>query len=78
MWQQGDRMVEDGWMVGSPFHAGEQEVQERLGVRDIEDWARKVVRPFMPEQHRDFHTSLPFLVAGALDQQGRPWATLLT
>ena len=63
---------------GSPFHAGEREVQERLGVRDIEDWARKVVRPFLPEQHREFHTSLPFLVAAAMDDQGRPWATLLT
>ena len=28
----------------SPFHAGEQRIQEYLGVRDIEDWARKVVR----------------------------------
>jgi uncharacterized protein len=65
-------------LEGSPFHAGEQEVQERLGVRDIEDWARKVVRPFLPEQHREFHTSLPFLVAAAMDEQGRPWATLLT
>jgi ferredoxin-NADP reductase/predicted pyridoxine 5'-phosphate oxidase superfamily flavin-nucleotide-binding protein len=65
-------------LEGSPFHAGEREVQERLGVRDIEDWARKVVRPFLPEQHREFHTSLPFLVAAAMDDQGRPWATLLT
>lgn len=62
----------------SPFHAGEQDVQARLGVRDIEDWARKVVRPYMPEQHRDFHTSLPFLVAAARDGDGRPWVTLLT
>ena len=54
-------------LEGSPFHAGEREVQERLGVRDIEDWARKVVRPFLPEQHREFHTSLPFLVAAAMD-----------
>ncbi len=69
----------DGWTDGdSPFHAGEQTVQERLGVRDIEDWARKVVRPFLPEQHREFHTSLSFLIAAALDRRGRPWATLLT
>ena len=61
----------------SPFHGGEQEVQERLGVRDIEDWARKVVRPYLPEQHRAFHTALPFLVAAARDASGRPWVTLL-
>ena len=62
----------------SPFHPGEQEVQERLGVRDIEDWARKVVRNHLPEDHRTFHTALPFLVVAARDAQGRPWATLLT
>ena len=61
----------------SPFHRGEQEVQARLGVRDIEAWARKVVRPFLPEEHRAFHTALPFLVAAARDARGHPWATLL-
>ncbi len=61
----------------SPFHVGEQQVQERLGVRAIENWARKVVRDHLPEQHQAFHTSLPFLVAAARDRRGRPWATLL-
>lgn len=61
----------------SPFHYGEQAVQERLGVRGIEDWARKVVRDHLPEQHRAFHTSLPFLVVSARDASGRPWATIL-
>ncbi|MBT8167488.1 FAD-binding oxidoreductase [Falsiruegeria litorea] len=61
----------------SPFHHGERAVQKRLGVRDIEDWAQKVVRDFLPDQHRDFHTALPFLVAAARDEEGRPWATLL-
>ncbi len=61
----------------SPFHHGEQAVQERLGVRDIEDWARAVVRNHLPDQHRAFHTALPFLVVSARDDQGRPWATLL-
>ena len=63
----------------SPFHEGEQRVQTRLGVRDqIEPWARQVVRSHLPEEHRAFHTSLPFLVAAARDRDGRPWATLLT
>ncbi len=61
----------------SPFHPGEHRVQERLGARDIERWARKVVRGHMPEEHRAFHTALPFLVAAARDDRGRPWATLL-
>jgi ferredoxin-NADP reductase/predicted pyridoxine 5'-phosphate oxidase superfamily flavin-nucleotide-binding protein len=61
----------------SPFHPGEQQVQEQLGVRDIESWARKVVRGYLPEQHRLFHTSLPFLVIAARDQKERPWITIL-
>lgn len=68
----------DATRIGeSPFHAGEQLVQERLGVRQIEAWARRVVRDHLPEEHRHFHTAQPFLVAAARDGEGRPWATLL-
>lgn len=63
----------------SPFHEGEQQVQAMLGVREqIEPWARQVVRHCLPDEHRAFHTALPFLVAAARDREGRPWATLLT
>jgi ferredoxin-NADP reductase/predicted pyridoxine 5'-phosphate oxidase superfamily flavin-nucleotide-binding protein len=62
----------------SPFHSGEQEIQRRLGVRDeIEPWARRVVRPELPEQHRSFYAERPFLVVAARDAAGLPWATLL-
>jgi ferredoxin-NADP reductase/predicted pyridoxine 5'-phosphate oxidase superfamily flavin-nucleotide-binding protein len=64
--------------AASPFHEGEQQVQERLGVREaIEPWARKVVRAFLPEEHREFYGQLPFVVAAARDARGRPWATIL-
>jgi ferredoxin-NADP reductase/predicted pyridoxine 5'-phosphate oxidase superfamily flavin-nucleotide-binding protein len=64
--------------VASPFHAGEQAVQERLGVREgIEPWARKVIRSVLPEEHRQFYSHLPFVVAAARDDAGRPWATLV-
>jgi predicted pyridoxine 5'-phosphate oxidase superfamily flavin-nucleotide-binding protein len=43
-----------------------------MGVRDIEDWARKVVRSYMPDEHREFYGALPFLVAAARDGHGRP------
>lgn len=61
----------------SPFHYGEQQVQERLGVRHIETFARKVIRPYMPDQHRAFFEAQPFLVVSARDETGRPWATIL-
>jgi ferredoxin-NADP reductase/predicted pyridoxine 5'-phosphate oxidase superfamily flavin-nucleotide-binding protein len=64
--------------AASPFHPGEQAVQSRLGLRQaIEPWARKVVRPFMPDQHREFYTQLPFVVASARDTDERQWVTLL-
>ena len=69
----------DGWpQQGSPFHAGEQQVQERLGVRDkIESFARRVIRDHLPEQHRAFYEQLPFVLLGTVDEQGRPWASLV-
>lgn len=70
-------MMQDTTTSPSPFHHGERAVQERLGVSGIEDWARKVVRDHLPEQHRAFHTSQPFLVVSARDEGGRPWATIL-
>lgn len=62
---------------GSPFHRGERAVHEHLGVCDIEDWARHVVRDHLPDEHRAFHTTQPFLVVAARDAAGRPWVTLL-
>jgi ferredoxin-NADP reductase/predicted pyridoxine 5'-phosphate oxidase superfamily flavin-nucleotide-binding protein len=62
----------------SPFHAGEQAVQTRLGVREgIEPWARKVVRSCLPAEHREFYAALPYVIAAARDEAGRPWATML-
>ena len=70
-------MRRTGSINQSPFHIGEKHAQAKAGVRDIESWARKVVRDYLPEQHREFHTALPFLVVAARDKQGRPWATLI-
>ncbi|MDJ1159547.1 pyridoxamine 5'-phosphate oxidase family protein [Chelatococcus sp. SYSU_G07232] len=68
-----------GWPhAGSPFHAGERAVQERAGVRDrVERIGRRVVRDFMPDQHRELFGELPFLIVGSLDAERRPWASIL-
>ncbi len=68
-----------GWSrPESPFHRGEQEIQERLGVRDkLESFGRRVIRDYMPEQHREFYQQLPFLLLGTTDDRGRPWASLV-
>jgi uncharacterized protein len=62
----------------SPFHPGELEAHRRVGLRDMEDIGRRIVRAEMPDQHRTFFQSLPWLVVGAADSSGRLWATLLT
>lgn len=60
------------------FHAGEQALQARVGLRE----RMAVVGPLvlldhMPDQHRLFLESLPTLLLGAMDGQGQPWATML-
>ena len=63
----------------SPFHAGELEIQERLGVRErIGRFANRMIRDYMPDQHRNFYQQLPFVLFGTQDERGRPWASLLT
>ncbi|MCE0916641.1 pyridoxamine 5'-phosphate oxidase family protein [Pseudomonas sp. NMI760_13] len=62
----------------SPWHAGEKQLQEHVGVAErMEAFGQKVIRDYMPDQHRTFYQQLPFMVAGAVDAAGKPWATLL-
>ncbi|MFL1549625.1 pyridoxamine 5'-phosphate oxidase family protein [Pseudomonas sp. D47] len=62
----------------SPWHAGERQMQESAGVAErMAVVGPKVIRDHLPEQHRDFYPLLPYLVLGAVDAQGIPWATLL-
>lgn len=68
----------DGERTGSPFHEGEQRVQERVGVRErIERMGRGMLRDFMPDEHREFFEDLPFLLVGSADGGGQVWASLL-
>lgn len=62
----------------NPFHAGELAVQQRLGVAErMLGIGQRVVRTFMPEQHRQFYAQLPFIMVGSVDAQARPWASIL-
>jgi len=69
-----------GWtQTESPFHAGEQAIQTRMGVRDkLEKQGRKIIREYLPDQHREFYSLLPFLIVGTTDERGRPWLSMLT
>lgn len=62
----------------SPFHQGEKMIQQRVGKADVmEAMGRRIIRPYLPEQHREFYAQLPFMIVGSVDEQGRPWASIL-
>ncbi|MFF7057215.1 pyridoxamine 5'-phosphate oxidase family protein [Achromobacter spanius] len=62
----------------SPWHAGERLLQTRVGVAErMAQIGPKVIRDYMPDQHRAFFAQLPFVVMGTVDPQGDPWAGVL-
>ena len=69
----------ENWPQEMPFHQGELALQHKAGVHEsVMTYAPKLVRPYMPEQHRNFYESQPFLVVAGRDAQGQMWSTLLT
>ena len=63
----------------SPFHAGEREIQSRVGVRErMDQRGARAIRDFMPEQHRAFFALLPLLFISTQTPEGWPVATALT
>jgi uncharacterized protein len=72
-------MTNLGWKsTDSPFHEGERAIQSRLGFRQqIEAQGRRIIRDYLPEQHRQFFAKLPYLILGTVDSSGSPWASIL-
>ena len=65
-------------MDRSPWHAGEKQLQVHVGIAErMEVLGRKVIRREMPDQHRTFYEQLPFMLYGAVDADGNPWASIL-
>ncbi|SDC85945.1 hypothetical protein SAMN05216345_104198 [Cupriavidus sp. YR651] len=64
-------------LPGLPWHTGERMLQEVAGVHArMAEVGKRVVRDYMPDQHRDFFVQLPVVVLGAVAPDGRVWATL--
>ena len=60
------------------WHAGEKAIQRQVGVADrMESVGQRVIRDYLPDQHRDFYAQIPFIVLGSVDERGDAWATLL-
>lgn len=61
------------------FHEGEIALQRSVGMAEqVERIGARIVRDYMPEQHRDFYARLPFIVAATVDDAGDVWPTILT
>lgn len=59
-----------------PWHPGELAVQDREGMREkMAGVGARVIRGYMPDQHREFFTQLPMLIMAASDREGRLWAS---
>ena len=59
-------------------HAGEREAQRRVGsAGHMEEIGSKVIRDFMPDQHRELFAELPFALLGTVDSNGRPRALMV-
>ncbi|QGZ64868.1 2Fe-2S iron-sulfur cluster-binding protein [Paraburkholderia acidisoli] len=62
--------------TGSPWHAGELALQTQAGVVEkMSSVGRRVIRDYLPEQHRAFYAQLPFIAVGAVARDGDVWAT---
>ncbi len=62
----------------SPFHAGELAIQTRLGVQERMDrQGRRIIRSYLPDQHREFFAQLSYILVGTVDGNGQPWASIL-
>lgn len=65
--------------VHPAFHRGELLAQQRAGMQEkMATVGPRVIRDFMPDQHREFFEQLPFMVVGSMDAEGRPWASIIS
>lgn len=63
--------------LGSAWHSGEVALQKIVGSSErLRAIGSRVVRDFMPDQHRNFFAQLPFALLGVVDSAGAPWATI--
>jgi uncharacterized protein len=63
----------------SPFHQGEVTLQKSVGVVErMEQFGRRAIRDYMPDQHREFFNQLPFVVLGSVDTADDTWVTLIS
>lgn len=72
-------MGNGGWTHSeSPFHRGELAIQARLGVQpQMDKQGRRIIRDYLPDQHRQFFAQLPYVIVGTIDAADNLWASML-
>lgn len=69
----------DSKLDNGPWHAGEIAMQQTIGaVERMQDVGRRVIRDHMPDQHRAFYHTLPFIVLGTVAADGTPFASIVS
>lgn len=58
----------------TPWHSGEAQIHKALELTDkMEKLGKRMIRDYMPDQHREFYAELEFVILSALDPTGRVW-----
>lgn len=65
-------------MINSAFHKGEVALQKRVGSAEhLAKFGERILRKFMPDQHRKFYETLPMFFIGSEDHAGDVWASVV-
>lgn len=65
-------------MAESAFHEGEVALQQRVGVAEqMAQVGDRILRKFMPDQHRELYEKLPMFFIGSGDPAGDVWASVV-
>lgn len=59
------------------YHAGEQWVQQQVGVREEADSLARIITPTLNQKAQKFLQNQYFAIAASIDSQGWVWASLL-
>ncbi|KAF9359319.1 hypothetical protein BGX26_012604 [Mortierella sp. AD094] len=60
------------------WHSGERKIQDLMHVREAVQDQSSTSRPFLTTQMQEFVPGLNYFFIGTLDDQGRPWVSILT
>ena len=64
-------------MTTSPYHAGERQVQQRLGEEPVADRHAPAIRPTIPASVAEQILQQPLVIVSSVDADGRVWTSVV-